>query len=127
MWGVKTMDTDSRKAFTGAPRISHSQQDYDVPSWSSAAVTGEIRYEGYRNDIYTNIIDVGDDIEILDVQYDRSNTNPYGPLKNCCITARGCLLPVCLNVDLSLLFDTSNLPEDHDIRFYASRYLTARC
>lgn len=114
MWGVKTMDRDADKAFSYASRISQPQQEYDAPSWSWASVTGEIKYEGDTYEL--GVIESEDDIEILDVEYDRSEKNRYGPLKNCCITARGCLLPVHLDENLSFLFDASNIPEDHSLQ-----------
>lgn len=111
MWGVKTLDPKRIHAFSHASRISQPQQDYDVPSWSWASVTGEIEYEGRMHGL--RAFESEDDIDIINVEYDRPNTNPYGPLKSCCITARGCLLPVRLDPSLSLLFDTSNFPA-HD-------------
>ncbi|KAH5241416.1 hypothetical protein HBI72_205130 [Parastagonospora nodorum] len=79
-----------------------------------SVVTGEIKYEGDTDEL--GAIESEDDIEILGVEYDQSETNPYGPLKNCCITARGYLLPVHLDDNLSSLFDTSNFPEGHDLQ-----------
>ncbi|EAT77556.1 hypothetical protein SNOG_15013 [Parastagonospora nodorum SN15] len=92
------MDPHLDQAFIRASRISQPQQEYDGDTDELGAIESE------------------DDIEILGVEYDQSETNPYGPLKNCCITARGYLLPVHLDDNLSSLFDTGNFPEGHDLQ-----------
>jgi hypothetical protein len=111
MWKVKEYHTDKQGAFGRAVRISQSQQDYDAPSWSWAAVTGEIKFDK----IGPGFVDSEFDMEFLGVAYDTSKTNPYGPLKNCYIKARGCLLPVRLDDEFSFLFNTSRSPDDPDL------------
>jgi hypothetical protein len=95
MWYVRHTDVS---------RPSYPQEAYMAPSWSWAAVTGEVNF--------ASSYDHEDDVEILDIEYTLASSNPFGALSWACVTARGHLLPIWLDANFNIHFVTGDFPDD---------------